>query len=312
MEIISGEKQYEVSIIVACYNFDINKLERTLNSLMTQREVSYEIIIADDGSKNNMVCEIENYFKQRDFKDYKLVLNSVNMGTVLNVYSGASVAVGSYTKTISPGDCIYGDFLLRNWIDFIEAEGSMWSFCDAVYYQKEKKQDKIISVKANPQSVNPYLARRKQNCRWNYIVLKDIALGACMLAKTSIFKEYLEKICGKVKYAEDNIWRMMMFDGIIGSYYPMNGVLYEYGTGISTSNSEAWAKSLLRDWSTTDQIMFDENRILDEKQRKMKNAVLTEGKIRKLFIKGKLLHRFRLTFYPRMTISMIPISEGEP
>ena len=40
----------EVTVIVVTYNQDLNKIIETLDSIVIQEEISFEIIICDDGS----------------------------------------------------------------------------------------------------------------------------------------------------------------------------------------------------------------------------------------------------------------------
>lgn len=71
---------------------------------------------------------------------------------------------------------------------------------------------------------------------------RNIVLGAAIIAQKQVMLKYLQRIVGKVKYAEDNIWRLMMFDGIVGCYFPYPAVLYETGTGVSTLGSNVWKR----------------------------------------------------------------------
>ena len=68
----------EVSVVVVTYNSPFEKLENTLQSVIWQENVDFEIIIADDGSKSFDKERVENWFLTNGFKDYKFVLNLVN------------------------------------------------------------------------------------------------------------------------------------------------------------------------------------------------------------------------------------------
>lgn len=50
-------------------------------------------------------------------------------------------------------------------------------------------------------------------------------------------------------------YRMMMHDGIVGIYYPVDTIFYEYGSGISTSGDREWKKRLHNDWDTANFVM---------------------------------------------------------
>lgn len=76
------------------------------------------------------------------------------------------------------------------------------------------------------------------------------------MLRRDLWLEYLEMLAGRVMYAEDNSYRIMMYRGEKFSYIPKSFLLYEYGTGISTGESQAWKERLRKDWQVTDQIML--------------------------------------------------------
>ena len=279
--------QYEVSIIVLTYNGDLKKLERTLHSILIQKEVTFEIIIADDGSRENHANFFESYFQSYSFSDYKLVMNPVNQGTVKNCLSGLEKAEGEFAKCISPGDYFSDSMILRQWIDFIKERGSEWSFSDAFYYYLQDNNKTITSSKAHPLVVAPYRKQDRKRCIWNYVVLDDIALGAAMITRTALQHRYLQRLADRtVKYAEDNMFRLMMFDGICGEYYPHETIFYEYGSGISSGDNNKWKELLKYDWNLTGQLMM-ETVEPDLYQRKMIRAMKKKEKgINRFFVKG--------------------------
>ena len=98
----------ECSIIVLTYNSQLEKILQTLNSILNQHNLQkIEIVISDDGSKYNNFKEIETFFFEHAFKNYKLVPNEYNKGTVENFYAGAKVAAGRYIKAIGCGDLMF-------------------------------------------------------------------------------------------------------------------------------------------------------------------------------------------------------------
>ena len=78
----------KISVLVLSYNSDIDKLYLTLKSIIKQKIDDFEIVVSDDGSKDNHEQELAEYFKQNDFSNYKLVMNEQNRGTVQNILSG--------------------------------------------------------------------------------------------------------------------------------------------------------------------------------------------------------------------------------
>lgn len=292
MERPISDKGIDISVVVVAYNPDWKQMKSTLESVIKQKEISYEIIIADDGSKDNLKGKLSEFFNERQFSNYKFVLNSENRGTVCNLMSGLEVAEGEYIKDISPGDELYTETALRDSLKYMKDNGYVWSFSEAIYYSEVDGdgRKKIISGEAFPNDISPYKKGNVLKARWNYVVLGDFALGATMLCKTKTQYDYCKKIVNRVKYAEDNIWRMMMFDGVEFGYYPYVTMLYEYGTGVSTSGNDKWARRLKDDLNATDEIMFarplDEMDSFQSKMLKMKKW--NDNKFLKIFVKGKI------------------------
>lgn len=299
---------YDVSFVVVTYNSDWNEMENTLNSIISQEGITFEIIIADDGSKNNYEKELKDYFKTKNNLDYTLVLNKKNQGTVCNLVSGLEKARGEYIKDISPGDYLYGKNTLVNWISYMKKNDLTWSFSDSAYYIQNGSKIKIISAQAHPNDVKPYLKKDYAECRWNYVVLGDIALGAAMLCKTEVQYHYCKKIIHKVKFAEDNIWRIMMFDGIKTDYYPEYTLLYQFGTGVSTSGSKKWEKLLEMDLKNADDIIRNTpSEDLDRFQRKLlRGNAWRKNRILKFFVHGKIKSVLYRKYKARKTIAHLP------
>ncbi|MCR4717941.1 MAG: hypothetical protein K5656_12265, partial [Lachnospiraceae bacterium] len=191
-------------------------------------------------------------------KNYKKIAHRDNNGTVYNLYEGLKSSSGRIIKPISPGDALISDSSLYNWAKALVDSNMKWSFSDAVYYSYiEKKENKpnTFSGLAHPRGVKPYLKNSYKICRRNYVVYNDIVLGATTICYRDMLLKYTEIILGKVIYAEDNMYRIMVYDGYVPYYYPSNTIYYEYGTGVSTSNNKLWSNKISSDWEATDCIM---------------------------------------------------------
>lgn len=280
----------EVSILILTYNTLWEKLEKTIDSILEQESVSYQIVISDDGSTIDYFDKVEELFKSKNFADYILIKNGKNGGTVKNAISGLSVAKGYYTKLISPGDRLFEKNTLREWLEFIKDED--WSFSEARYCDVANN---ILHVVTNPQNVSLYINGNNHNKRWNYIAVGDLPLGAAVIGKTKLQLKYCKKLYeAGVKYAEDNMWRLMMFDGIVGIFYPKITICYEHGSGISTSKKNKWRKLLKKDWNSTNKLFIP----TDEFQEKLAKAAKC-GKMKKCFVKGKLTYKIMRMISPR-------------
>ena len=288
---------YDLTVLIVTYNSDLEKLKKTIKMSVEQKSISIQIVIADDGSKNNYFEEIRRYFSELQFNDFILVENEENKGTVKNILSGLSVSKGRYIKTISPGDYFDNERVMCEWIYQIEKSNRRWSFCDAIYYSN-KDSNKIYTKYHNPIDLKPYIAGNDKQCMWNYNVLRDYILGATIICEKKLFDNYLKEIDNKVKYCEDCIYRLMIFDGNLPYYFSQKAIWYEYGDGISTGGNNKWMEALHKDTIATDNIILKrknnsryQDRIVEkiklDQQKNLKN------KFKKIFIKGKIVHKIR-------------------
>lgn len=261
-----------VSVCVCTYEQKWEKLKMTLDSIICQKQVDFEVIISDDGSQINYYNEVVQYFQDKKFADYTFINSEKNTGTVQNVVRAFDKCRKQFVKFISPGDCLLEDDTLYRWIEFLRDSGKRWSFADVVSYKKDGGIIRKVSVEEHPRLKEDYMKGIDELSRWNYVVLNDIAVGAAIIVEKELLCEYLSRINGRVAYAEDNIYRLMMYDGVVGVYYPHAAILYEVGDGISTSGDKKWDKLISKDWNETNRMMAETYNPDDLVHRRVMNA----------------------------------------
>ena len=248
-----------VSVIVACYNPKLEQLFSTLQSILIQIGIDYEIIIADDGSKNDYEKQLVDFFEKSNYRDYKIIKSEVNKGTCKNILNGLKISNGKYIKLISPGDLLYCEYTLRDWVSFTEIEKCKISFGRSVYYNVIEDEINILRVKDTPQITKIYSKHQftRNKAILNYILLKDVAIGADFLCEKQLFEDYLIEISERIVYAEDMAYRLMLVDGVKMYAYDNPVIYYEYGSGISTNGSEKWERIINNEISQINQIIVD-------------------------------------------------------
>lgn len=301
-------KKYDVSVLVCTYNPDKTKLLETLFSIINQKGISFQVVVSDDGSKNDFHEEMEKFMKDFCFVDYIFTKLSSNQGTVKNVINGLNYCEGEYVKALSPGDGFLYMDSLKKWHGELQLNGNDWSFGKVINYHMEGNKIIPSHEEAWPLNTDIYNSKNEKKMMWNYLVLGDIAVGASMLTKTSVLKEYLSLIEGKVIYAEDHAYRLMVLDKRIPFFYPSNVVYYEYGTGISTSNLDFWDERIRKDYETAGGIMKLSVKNPDAFQNKIikinnlkRNCSLIEKIYRLVFVKKGLGYGIKRSFFPRLT-----------
>ena len=283
----------EVSVLVVTYHPDLQKLRQTLLSILRQADVRPEIIVADDGSEDNLSAQITSLFQERAFADYRLVMNPVNQGTVANCVSGLSVATGRYVKIISPGDFFCGERVLRDWLDELAARGAKWSFSDTVCYRQDGEEEAQVPAPRAPVWQEPYERRDEAKIRWNYVVLEDVAPGAAMLSDTQLTLRYLRRLqAAGIRYAEDFMYRLMMYDGVIGAYWPKPTVFYEYAAGISSGKDSVWVQRLFNEFLLLRKIICGQ-KAAEPFQRRMRRVVCWKKNRPMIYLVPGMLRRIK-------------------
>lgn len=108
------KKQVLISVIVASYNYD-KYIKKTLDSLINQTNKQFEIIVVDDGSKDQSIRFIEEYTAR--FANIKLYThpNNQNRGLAETVKLGIEKASGEYIAF-----CESDDYWSNNHIEFLQ------------------------------------------------------------------------------------------------------------------------------------------------------------------------------------------------
>ena len=107
---------YKVSIITASYNY-AHFISKTIDSVIAQTYDNWELIIVDDGSKDNSVEVISEYLSNPKIKLY-LHENGVNKGLKETVLLGLGHADGDYIAFLESDDYWNEDYLFEK-IKFI-------------------------------------------------------------------------------------------------------------------------------------------------------------------------------------------------
>ena len=131
----------------------------------------------------------------------------------------------------------------------------------------------------------------------DYILLDDTIHGAAIMCKTELYRKYLGEAIDRVKYAEDCLYRLMIFDKCTVHCYSENVIFYEYGSGISTKGNERWKRIIHNDLETTDLMLFERAQTNYEKTLISNAIAIRDNK--------KIAKAIRLLRYPRLFIKYL-------
>ena len=135
----------DLSIIIPVYNTPIALLSRCLNALDKYVDFTYEVVLVDDGSTNDIGGFIDEYVK--DKKNFTCV-HQTNQGVSVARNQGIRRAVGRYLIFVDADDVLHIDVIKKS--DLSD---------DIIYYNSQiiREDGNIISVNYNLFDEKSYL-----------------------------------------------------------------------------------------------------------------------------------------------------------
>lgn len=235
------------SVILVTYNPKIEKVLFTLKSIVNQKFDDFELVISDDGSKENHFDEMEQYLKQHNFTNYVFVPHEKNQGTVKNLISALEHCSGTYVRDFGPGDAFYNENSISTIYDYFEN-----TKCDQCFglmrgYTRDDQNQIHFGEFYHPFDIQAYRKKAQKRVQKNLVLYSDNVSGACMCYKTQFYLEYLKKIENYVIYEEDIFQVLASVEGHEMGMIDAYTVLYEMDAGVSTSGSSKFAQLLAKD-----------------------------------------------------------------
>ena len=308
----------KVSVIIATYKPVLERLLFSIDSVVRQQGIDFELIITDDGSINNCFEEARAYIEKKGFQNYTLLSHEKNAGTVKNILDAVYHAKGQYVRTIGTGDALYGTTSLKDHVDFLEKSKRKWSFGQMIYFTiDDSGKREYIRHQSRPQLTKSYLEGNDKKCMRQYCTFRDVATGTAILYEKNTIREYLELIQDKVIYCEDYIGEIMTYDGLVAAYYPEPVVLYEFAAGGVTDQTnrgwQDWREKIMNDIAAADLIMISRDNTPDDSLHRKINRIhrrrnrFGRSKLCMIFEPGRILFHTKRILHPSMT--NIPIDE---
>jgi len=250
--------EYEFSVIVITYNPIWEKVKLTLDGILRQKFEDYEIVVADDGSKEDVFDKIEQYFSENNFTRYTFVKNEVNQGTVKNLLSGLSASKGRFIRMSGPGDLFYDENSLGKVHEFMVKSECEGCFGLMKGYYINEHGDINIRPYTFPFDLRCYRSNDDYKVMKNLVLYGDNVSGAAMCLERNYMKEYLERITGNVKYLEDVFQVMAVLDGRRLQLFDDYLIWYEDNVGVSTSKNTGFRELLRKDNDSFYEMIFSE------------------------------------------------------
>lgn len=157
----------EISVVVPVYNVR-DYLRKNIDSILAQTFTDYELILVNDGSKDDSLSILREY-EQKD--DRITVIDKPNGGLSDARNAGMAIATGKYIQFIDSDDFVEPQLLEKCWRKLEETGADMVIFDIYQYFLATGKKEVIAntydssgiySIKTNPELIVSI-----QNCAWN-------------------------------------------------------------------------------------------------------------------------------------------------
>ena len=238
----------QVSVIVLTYNPDKRKLLQTLSAAASQKDISFEIIISDDGSVKKDFSFLPEYMETLGVKNWSLLEHEQNRGTVQSCLSAVNASVGEYVFLTSPGDFLFDSYALRDFYRFAEENNASVCFGNTVFYCAQDDVPRTTRTYGNPAQPDFYAPDRSATVAKTNFFGGSWIIGASYFRRRACMLSCLQKISETAVYMEDTpTTAFALAEGERLCYYDRNIVWYEDGTGVSTGANEKWNKLLHKD-----------------------------------------------------------------
>ena len=235
------------TVLVITYNSDLRKTYLTLQSIISQKFDDFEIVISDDGSRDNHFSKIQQFFEKKQFTRYKLVANKKNRGTVQNLLSGLRRTEGDYVKFISAGDALYDENTLQHVYDFMVR--NKYACCFGLL--QGYKWDTANSIKKvkyfHPFDMKAYRRKDTKRIIKNLVLYSDNVCGAAICYEREFAVEYMTRIQKEVIYEEDIFQVLAAVEGRPVQLYDDYMIWYEIGTGMTTKKHSEFEELIRKD-----------------------------------------------------------------
>lgn len=266
------------------YQPQIEKVLFTLNSVLEQSFDDYEIVISDDGSKENHFAEIEAYFAKRNFTKYVMLPHEENVGTVKNLIHGLEKCSGKYVRDFGPGDAFYSEDTLERVYHFME--DNQYEACFGLMrgYSRKENGEFEYHTFPHPFDIEAYQMGKRERVKKNLVLYRDNASGAVTCYKKDYYLEYLKKLEGTVKYVEDIFQILAAVEGRQMQYFDDYIVWYEMKAGVSTQKKSKFQEALDCDVEAFFEMLYE--RYPNDPDVKRQHSLLPFYKIKNMYLRS--------------------------
>lgn len=180
-------EEIKVSVVCASYNYE-NYIKETIESVINQTYSSWEMIIVDDGSKDNSVEVIKSYSKKDDRIKLFTHENNQNKGLIETLKKGIKEASGNWIVFLESDDKIEKNYLeekieiIKKYPDIGLIFNDVNMFGDEnkikIYENHRKKINELFNKISFPYDFKKDIVKRNYIWTFSVVMLKKELLEA--------------------------------------------------------------------------------------------------------------------------------------
>ena len=289
------KNNYKVSVILTTYNSE-HCIATTLDSLLNQTMVDFELIILDDGSTDNTVALLQSYCDPR----IRLVVNEQNIGVSATRNKGLSLARGKYISPCDHDDISLPDKLQKQ-VDYLDVNP------DAVMVSTQVK----IFVRGQEYPHHQYDSPAPHLLHW-MLYLRSPIVHSSICFRRSTFVENSLNYNPEIKYADDyELYHRFADLGQIVMLPQELVIKHEDGLNASFSHQEEMDKNLHKLFIAQYQHLFGCEIANDDIERiqRICNAGKVAQSESELIKLGEFLESLSQAFCEKYTLDMSQIKD---
>ncbi len=185
------------SIIIPVYGVE-KYLSQCLDSILCQTFIDYEIILVDDGSKDNSPQICDDYARKYDFIS---VIHKENGGLSSARNAGFAKAQGKYIWFVDSDDYVYSEHNLQSIYNKIQQTSAKIIVLQNTFYDEENKRLTDFSAvsigdseEMSFEEIFCELVQRRlyDSCAWNKVFLRELSNDTDLMFEEGIISEDID------------------------------------------------------------------------------------------------------------------------
>lgn len=190
-----------ISIVIPVYQVE-KYIKNLMISICNQSFKSFEVILVNDGTKDDSIKIAENILRSKNIN--YIILNQENKGVSAARNFGIRNSNGEWIVCVDPDDVLYKDFL-KILLDSCISNNTSVAFG---YYEIVSKKDLF----REPQKIYPSVSIDQKDILYSFLIRKIKIISPAMLVRKDLILNKNLWYDENIRFSEDQhfIWRILL------------------------------------------------------------------------------------------------------